>query len=206
MLSSPRGLDKTMRIFPVFAGDRPPSTLRNGVRLKTGRVNSSVLLLRASPADWQLRWRQGLGRDDTRTQPYPDPRANRADASNADRRGRKSPPTSSPLAPLPHQRRARTESVPRRHRPSRTTNRRASEAKRCLRRKRAGSAEQATQKSEPLLKSLQRASSRPFAEALRVTTVRSRRGKALHPAPRQVWYSAPCRRPAAQSPDLGSRM
>src|SRR5215470_17754450 len=114
MLSSPRGLDKTMRIFPVFAGDRPPSTLRNGVRLKTGRVNSSVLLLRASPADWQPRWRQGLGRDDTRTQPYPDPRANRAYGSNADRRDRKSRPTSSPLAPLPHPRRAGTESVPRR--------------------------------------------------------------------------------------------
>ena len=70
--------------------------------VKLLNVNSSLRLFRAFPADWRPRWRRGRGRDDTRTRPYPDPRANHADGSDPDRRDRKSAPTSSPLALLPH--------------------------------------------------------------------------------------------------------
>ena len=119
------------------------------------RVNFSLPLLRAFSVDWRPRWRRGRGHDDTRARPYPDPRANRADGRRPDRRDRKSPPTSPPLAPLLHQRRARKEDGPTRHRPSRTANRHAPEAQRSPRPKgsaqSAGSADRATQQSKSLL-------------------------------------------------------
>src|SRR5271167_5038426 len=177
------------------------------------RVNFSLPLLRAFSADWRPRWRRGRGHDDTRTRPYPDPRANRADGSHPDRRDRKSPPTSPPLAPLLHPRHARKEDGPRRHRRSPTTNRHAPEAQRSPRRKRsaqsAGSAERATQQSKSLLAPWQ-ASSRPQTWADQVVTQRLD----LLPTPRQLvlapvrlaWQSAPCWRPGASSPCLGSRI
>jgi hypothetical protein len=119
------------------------------------RVNFSLPLLRAFSVDWRPRWRRGRGHDDTRARPYPDSRANRADGRRPDRRDRKSPPTSPPLAPLLHPRRARKEDGPRRRRPSRTANRHAPEAQRSPRAKgsaqSAGSADRTTQQSKSLL-------------------------------------------------------
>src|SRR6202040_3092746 len=146
----------------VCPGAQYAWTTRNGPRWtsmtsptsggQSRRVNFSLPLLRAFSVDWRPRWRRGRGHDDTRARPYPDPRAKRADGRRPDRRDRKSPPTSPPLAPLLHPRRARKEDGPRRHRPSRTANRHAPEAQRSPRPKgsaqSAGSADRATQQSE----------------------------------------------------------
>jgi hypothetical protein len=183
---------------------------------KLSRVNFSLVLLRAFSADWPPRWRRGRGHDDTRTGPYPDPLANRAGGSHPDKRDQNSPPASPPLAPLLHPRHARKEDGPRRHRLSRTTNRRALEARRSPRRKRSaqsvGSAEPATQQSKSLLTPWQ-AAPRPQIWADQVVIVGTQR-LALLPTPRQLvlvpvrlaWQSAPWWLPEALAPCLGSRI
>src|SRR6516164_8274325 len=162
--------------------------------VKSARVNSSLISLRAFSADWRSRWRRDHEHGGTRTPPYPDPPSDRADWSHPDRPDQKSPPTSPPLAPRPHPPHARKEDALRRYCPSQTSNRHALEAQRSLRAKRrpqsAGSTERATQMSKSLQASGQ-ASSRPLAEANRVVRVGTRE-LALAPPPEPL-VSAPLR-------------
>ena len=199
----------------TFFSRSPPLGTRSQA-VKLARVNFSLVLLRAFSADWPPRWRRGRGHDDTRTGPYPDPLANRAGGSHPDKRDQNSPPASPPLAPLLHPPHARKEDGPRRHRLSRTTNRRALEARRSPRRKRSaqsvGSAEPATQQSKSLLTPWQ-AAPRPQTWADQVVIVGTQR-LALLPTPRQLvlvpvrlaWRSAPWWLPGALVPCLGSRI
>src|SRR5215469_12358499 len=209
--------------FALQAVSRYRDLLRNGPKwnlltspvVNSGWVNVSLLLLRAFSVDGRPRWRRGLGHDDTRTWPYPDPRANRADGSDPDRRDRKSHPTSSPLGPLLHPRLARKEDGPKRHRLSRIANRHAPEAQRSPRRKRsaqsAGSSEQAPQHSKTLQRSW-RASLLSQTWTHQMVRLGAQRS-ALIPTPGQLgpapvrlaWQSAP-RWPGASSQAPGSRM